>query len=231
MRKIPFVVLFGFLAAGAAAQGSDLPENHLVVLVSDTWGARFLGDSPAEALWSINQGYGFGISMDEMLLYNAKIRFMGRLTIERRDTGISMLRQICLVYYENTPITYTVTYYVDETTPSPGAPPRGYFAVRLDVRSANIEYIDKKFKLLVDEVNREFTAPILPVSGKNGVYYQWGTVPSAWRQWPLEMYYRDSSAREAQISYIHFSQLGQTQGERNHRYSVQTLYNWLIASR
>jgi hypothetical protein len=232
MKKVLLSALvYCLLTAGVFAQ-ADLPGNHLVVLISDTWGARFRGDSPVDILWSIHQGYDFGISSDEILLYNARARFMGKLNIDRRDTGISMLRQTCLIYLpDDTPVTYAVTFFVDETVPSPGASPRGYCAIRLDVRSSNIDYIEKKFKLLVDEVNREFTAPILPVSGRTGSYYQWGSVPSFWRQWPLELYYQETVQQEGIITYYHFSQLGQLPGERNHRYSVQTIYNWIINAR
>ncbi|MDR1908804.1 MAG: hypothetical protein LBQ35_02690 [Spirochaetaceae bacterium] len=231
MRKLLITLCCCFLVPCIFAQ-EDLPGNHLAVLISDTWGARFRGEPPDEVLWGINQGYDFGISMDELFIYNPKLRLMGRVTLDRRDTGISMLRQSCLIYLtDNSPVTFNVTYFVDETSSPSGTPPRGYFAVRLEVRSSNAAYIERKFRLLVDEINREFTAPILPTSGRIGMYYQWGSAPSIWRRWPLELYYHETFQQESQITYYHFSQLGQNHGERNQQYSVQNLYNWIINTR
>jgi hypothetical protein len=216
-----------FMVVGVSAQ--DLPGPHLRALISDTWGARYRGDPPEEALWGVNEDYGFGPSMSEMLLNNPRARFSGKLSIDGRETSINLLSQSCLIYLpDETTVTYAITFFVDATRPSPKDPPRGYFAVRLEVRSSNLDYINNKFRLLVDEVNREFTAPITPTSGRSGPFYHWGAAPIAWRQWPLELYFQEKVRLDNQITYYHFSQLGQKQGERNHRYLAQTLYNWIL---
>jgi hypothetical protein len=199
-----------------------------MILISDTWGARHQGDSPETALWTINEGYTFGLTLDGLQVQNNKIRVIGKLRVEGRE--LTMLRQVCMIYLtDNTPVTYTITYFVDEAGTAPGGPQRGYFALRIEVRSTNSAYLQRKYQLLIDEINREFTTPISPVPGRNGIYYQWGSVPTVWRQWPMELYYQES--QNGQITYYHFSQLGQNQGEKNQRYSVQTLYNWVIGSR
>ncbi|MDR2517670.1 MAG: hypothetical protein LBC88_09870 [Spirochaetaceae bacterium] len=230
MKRFLFAAVWCcFACAGMVfAQFDDLPGDHMVALISDTYGAPYESDTPLEALWYINQGYGFGISLDALMAQNAKIRFMGKLTIDGKETSISMMRQSCIVYMQDrTPITYIVTYFVDETASSPGGPQRGYFAVRIEVRCSKTDYIERKFELLVSEVNRKFTGPISPVSGHNGSYYEWSVAPTMWRQWPMEVYYYEPG----RITYYHFSQLGQCTGQRSQRYSVQTLYNWIISSR
>jgi hypothetical protein len=209
-----------------------LPGHHIIPLVSDTYGAQHQGDPPEKALWGINQGYDFGIDMDTLMMYNASIRYTGKLNIDHRETSINMLRQVCQVFLpDGTPVVYTVTYFVDEAPASPGGPQRGYFAVRVEIRSASTSYIDRKFALLVDEINHEFTAPINPVPARNGPYYLWGAAPRVWQQWPMELYYQEALRDGGQITYYHFSQLGQLQGERSQRFSVQALYNWVISNR